>query len=136
DGRLVLSDFGLAVRAHETTTFLGGTPHYMAPEVVAGRRADKRSDVYQLGLVLHEILFGRRVEWEPDARVAAIRSPLRDMRTPVEEELFALVCDCLSDSPAHRPADALQVAGRLAAARSARPRTFAVRLGRRAVRAV
>src|SRR5262249_21281960 len=45
DGRLMLSDFGLAIGAQESTTFLGGTPRYMAPEVVAGRRADQRSDV-------------------------------------------------------------------------------------------
>jgi serine/threonine protein kinase len=51
DDRLVLSDFGLAIGQHEETTFHGGTPRYMAPEVVTGEHATQRSDVWQLGMV-------------------------------------------------------------------------------------
>ena len=57
DGRLVLSDFGLATDAATApgATVLIGTPHYMAPEVLAGEPATSRSDVWALGVVLHEI---------------------------------------------------------------------------------
>ena len=53
DGRLVISDFGLAIELTATTTLHGGTPNYMPPETMLGRRADQRSDVWQLGVILH-----------------------------------------------------------------------------------
>ncbi len=62
DGRVVLMDFGLArvedpdASAHTTT--IRGTPAYMAPEVVSGRRADARADIYAVGLILFEMLTG------------------------------------------------------------------------------
>jgi serine/threonine-protein kinase len=58
DGRLVLFDFGLTVP--EKPVFLQpgnriGTPNYMAPEVVRRRQADKRIDIFSLGVTAYEI---------------------------------------------------------------------------------
>jgi len=72
DGRAKLLDFGLAIYDDgddggeaETTwprTMLSaaGTVAYMAPEPLRGRQADRRSDVWALGVVLYEMLAGRR----------------------------------------------------------------------------
>ena len=63
DGQLVkITDFGIArMRSNEVKTMTGmilGSPKYMSPEQVAGRRADYRSDLFSLGVVLYEMLTG------------------------------------------------------------------------------
>jgi serine/threonine protein kinase len=72
DGRLLLTDFGIAkvlgepatanVAAMQTLTAAGmiiGTPEYLSPEQAAGLPIDNRSDVYALGIVLFQLLSGR-----------------------------------------------------------------------------
>ena len=67
DGRLVLADFGIARIMDEQTqgsTLTGtgtllGTPEYMAPEMVRGEQIDYRADIYELGVVLFQMLSGR-----------------------------------------------------------------------------
>ena len=68
DGRLVISDFGLAIELSASTTMNGGTPNYMPPETLLGQRGDRRSDVWQLGVILHEILFGWRPVFDQNRR--------------------------------------------------------------------
>jgi serine/threonine-protein kinase len=127
DGRLVLSDFGLAIEGNDNTTIHGGTPAYMPPEALMGERSDQRSDVWQLGTILHEILFGRRPEFERKREGLVMKSPLSPEASAVEEELARLCGDCLLPDRAQRPPTAMAVAGRLAAAEVARPRPWPVR---------
>ena len=64
DGSLRLFDFGIArVDQARRLTFVGlsptmGTPDYMSPEQVKGKRGDHRSDLYSLGAILYEMITG------------------------------------------------------------------------------
>jgi len=64
-GQAKIMDFGLArmrVADHKTSTgMVLGTPKYMSPEQVAGLPVDQRSDIFSLGIVLHEMLTGTRL---------------------------------------------------------------------------
>ncbi|HEX6484607.1 MAG TPA: serine/threonine-protein kinase [Ktedonobacteraceae bacterium] len=69
DGRLVLADFGIAriMQEHTSSTassltstgMLVGTPDYMAPEMAHGEQIDQRADIYELGILLFQMLTGR-----------------------------------------------------------------------------
>jgi hypothetical protein len=66
DGRIKILDFGVAFmfEREATTTQTGlfkGKLAYIAPEQIAGKGADRRSDVYSLAVVMHELLTGRRL---------------------------------------------------------------------------
>ena len=66
DGTAKIADFGIAHATDANLTDLSdrgrllGTPHYMSPEQVAGRRLDGRSDQFAVGAMLHEMLTGRK----------------------------------------------------------------------------
>jgi tetratricopeptide (TPR) repeat protein len=136
DGRLLMSDFGLAIDLLASTTVHGGTPNYMAPETLLGQRGDQRSDVWQLGVILHELFFGCRPTFAQEGDRATMTWPLPFGATPVEEELARLLADCLAANPAARPPTAMVVAGRLAAAEEARPRWMLERIGVRVKRSL
>ncbi len=64
DGTIRIMDFGIAKAAEgRRITFTGftpavGTPDYMAPEQVKGKRGDERTDIYSLGAMLYEMVAG------------------------------------------------------------------------------
>jgi serine/threonine-protein kinase len=118
DGRLVLADFGLATDAANApgATVLIGTPHYMAPEVLNGDPATSRSDVWALGVVLHEIFFGQRPERRLVSFDGSSRGPLRP-QSAMERRVLGLCEACLAESPLDRPSDARVVAQMFESAR-------------------
>ncbi|MCA9551759.1 MAG: serine/threonine protein kinase [Myxococcales bacterium] len=97
-GRLKLLDFGiaklLAPSDDSTLTHHGRqplTPQYASPEQLAGAPAGPASDVYSLGLVLYELICGRRpYEVDPTAGEAAVRAVVCDVIPPLPSRVSVL----------------------------------------------
>jgi serine/threonine protein kinase len=98
----------------------GGTPAFMAPEVVLGADADHRVDIYSLGCVAYWLLTGKLVFEEKNAmelmfahaKTPAPR-PSRHVELPVPPALDDLVMECLEKDPSQRPVNAEAVSARL-----------------------
>ena len=107
DGRLVVSDFGLATITDDIATSIhGGTVAYMAPEVLRGERATFASDVWSLGVVAHEIVFGQRPTWRGQRIGREMEPPSRAL--PRAERAVLEACRALVvEAPAARPGDAI-----------------------------
>jgi eukaryotic-like serine/threonine-protein kinase len=59
ENRVKLTDFGMArLASHQTDSAVRGTPAYWCPEQILGRAQDARSDLFSLGILLHEMLTG------------------------------------------------------------------------------
>ncbi len=99
-GRLRITDFGLAGVAGEVKDIRSGTRGYMAPEQQSGHEVTARSDIYALGVVLHEVFTGKR--------------PSADSSHPeLAPEVDRVIRRCLAVDPAKRPESALAVSAAL-----------------------
>jgi serine/threonine-protein kinase len=99
-GRLRITDFGLAGVASEVKDIRSGTRGYMAPEQQSGQEVTGRSDIYALGIVLHEVFTGKR--------------PSADSSHPdLAPEVDRVIRRCLAEDPAKRPESALAVSAAL-----------------------
>ena len=120
-GKIRLMDFGLAgvAASMKGAEVRAGTPAYMAPEQLAGRDVSTKSDIYSLGLILYEILTGKRAfeastfpELMKLREQGTITNPstlVRDLDPLIER----VILRCLENDPDKRPASALQVAAAL-----------------------
>lgn len=114
-GRLAITDFGLAVDRPGKTTVVAGTPNYIAPEVLDGGKVSYASDVWQLGVILHEMLYRRRPKWGQTAAGRVLTSLPDAMDETEARSLYELCAACLDDNPDRRPANAGAVAKTLLA---------------------
>jgi serine/threonine-protein kinase len=119
-GQVVITDFGLAgvadqIRGDEVRS---GTPAYMSPEQLAGKEVTERSDIYALGLVLYEVLTGKRAfgaKPPGKSREGADTTPSRPSSVvkDVDPVVEKVILRCLEPDPALRPASVLSVAAAL-----------------------
>jgi serine/threonine-protein kinase len=118
EGRVVVTDFGIALLsgARRLTwrwlTSAVGTPDYMAPEQIQGKRGDARTDVYAMGIMLFEMLTGH-VPWEGDNPLAVMQQhltapvpELRSINPDMPPPLDAIVRKGLRKDPDERYQDA------------------------------
>src|SRR5580704_10343589 len=122
DGRVKVLDFGLAkdIRAtnlsdatmtSDSRTQIGvvmGTPAYMSPEQTSGRALDHRTDIFSLGVLLHEMATGRR-PFEGNSSAELVSAILRDtppsvadLRSDLPNDLARIIRRCLEKDPRHR----------------------------------
>jgi adenylate cyclase len=129
EGRVKVLDFGLAkdvrVTGPEDATIAAsqtqagmvmGTPAYMSPEQISGRSLDHRTDIFSLGVVLHEMATGKQ-PFAGDSSAELMSAILRDTPTPASEiradlppDLARIIRRCLEKDPRHRVQTARDVA--------------------------
>jgi serine/threonine-protein kinase len=122
-GQAKIMDFGLArmrVADHKTSTgMVLGTPKYMSPEQVAGEPVDQRSDVFSLGIVLHEMLTGTRLFAGADTPqimhnvVHTEHEPPSRIKPELPSMLDFVVARALKKDPALRYQDAFELSADL-----------------------
>jgi serine/threonine-protein kinase len=119
DGRVVLTDFGIAkiVTGAQFTASGGmvGTPAYMAPEQGLGDAGDERSDIYALGVILYQLVTGR-LPYDADTPLAIILKHVNSELTPpsrfvdIPDDLEQIICRVLEKEPEERYQTAIEFA--------------------------
>lgn len=130
EGRVKVLDFGLAKMKVDDEDVAGadaetivrtgagivmGTMPYMSPEQVEGKPVDHRSDLFSLGVMLHEVAAGRR-PFVGDSQAALVSSILRDPapdlcteRAEVPRAFADLIARCLEKQPDRRAQTAREI---------------------------
>jgi eukaryotic-like serine/threonine-protein kinase len=100
--RVSIMDFGLARNFQSEVTLLrpgviAGTPGYLSPELIMGQPPSRASDLFALGVLLHQVLTGERPVESPDGRLQYPTSSLSAVRIPAV--YIDAVRDFLSENP-------------------------------------
>ena len=117
-GRARVADFGLAGAIDELggRDAMAGTPAYMAPEQLQGSGANKKTDIFALGLVLYELFTGKRAH--DVTSIAGLRERYSSSAPPtspsdlvegMDPAVERVIMQCLETDPEDRPASALAV---------------------------
>ena len=120
DGRVQIMDFGLAkLRGASRLTKEGstiGTAGYMSPEQVQGQETDHRTDIFSLGVILYELFAGQSpfkgvhetaISYEI---VNVDPQPMSALKPDIDQQLDAIVLECLVKEPAERSQSVAEIA--------------------------
>ncbi|NCG21465.1 MAG: protein kinase [Rhodobacterales bacterium] len=120
EGEVKIADFGIAKaksNAYQTRDgILKGKFEYMSPEQATGKEIDQRSDLFSLGIILYEMLTGRRL-FKTDSEIATLKKirdcdfePPRRMNSNIPEDLEKVVMKALARYPEDRYQNASEMA--------------------------
>ncbi len=116
DGRVRLTDFGLAQLARDTDEGrLMGTPSYMSPEQITGGDCTVRSDLYSLGLLLYELFTGKRAFTGKSIEELRAKQQHEEPQPPstilefIDPVVEKIILRCIRKDPEERPTSARQV---------------------------
>lgn len=101
DGRVYLLDFGIAdfvMQAHKERKKIPGTPEYMAPEQFRDK-ADHRSDIYSVGVLLYEMLTGKSPFALSEEEKKSVKKSVKDKKEENEQTIWALQRKIFSEIP-------------------------------------
>jgi serine/threonine-protein kinase len=107
EGRVKLMDFGMArlSASHSAGSSLSGTPAYWCPEQIMGKPQDARSDLFSLGVVLYELVTGRRpfdadtLQGVCNRVLSSVPLPPSQANSSLPKGLDELIAHCLSKDP-------------------------------------
>src|SRR5574343_659461 len=112
DGTPRVMDFGISIRRDAGATASAvGTPAYLSPEYVARQEISERGDLYAAGLILFELLTGRRAHGADSLPAMLQRIAKEDVRLPPDVPLDARLQPLVLKSVARDPALRYQTAG-------------------------
>jgi serine/threonine protein kinase len=103
-----ITDWGLSKIATSSTGVHGYTPGYAAPEQITKNKADKKTDVFQLGIIFYEMLsrdnpFAHGSRAERDEKILNLVPDEPSKYKPQLEPLDGLILSCLQKDPGERP---------------------------------
>jgi len=111
NGAIKVTDFGIARITDQSKTATGtvlGTPSYMSPEQLAGKKVDGRSDIFSLGVCLYELLTGEK-PFTGDSVATLVTSivntphrPIQQLDTKIPEAVARVVDRALQKDPEKR----------------------------------
>ena len=119
DGTPRVMDFGIATPiqgASEGSAQVTGTPAYMAPEYILHRAVSERSDVFSAGVILFEMLLGRRAFVGDSLNAVMQRIAEQDIVVPEDAGIDERLCTILLKATARDPALRFQTASQFAEA--------------------
>jgi eukaryotic-like serine/threonine-protein kinase len=119
DGQVKIVDFGLACSQGNIDFDMPGTPFYMSPEQIQGEPVDERTDIYSLGIMVHELLTGKRPFPEGslgkllDLHVKEDTPDPCNLVSDMPEELRSVIMKSVRKDPSERFNNVLEVINEL-----------------------
>ncbi len=118
-GKYFIADFGIArSESSNTLTQTGliiGTPHYLSPEQIKGKKTDNRSDIYSFGAMLYELVSGQPIFQGVSSieilyqHVNEEPKSIKELAPDCPDEIVYIIEKCLEKNPDNRFQTAIEI---------------------------